>query len=260
MAEEPKEKHPAPLKNTQQGRGCALSMLTAPQRWARLGLVGGMALALVLLLTVCATVIVTVQAMDFLRDPLGGFLGVFGFEANATPQEVDSRTIVLGIQQMALLQTASGNIEITKTVVDTGAAPDAELMVSYVGHVTAGIDLSQVREEDVAVNPDGSVTVTLPPAYLTGCYLGKAQILSQSCTDIPLVQDCNKIVAELRSVAYDRALEELRATAEELQLTELAYQQAEAQLYELLGNFGFTTITFQRSEATVPPDGSCFAP
>ncbi len=255
---EAKEKHTAPKDKPKQGRGCLLGALTAPQRWARLGLVGGMALALVLLLTVCATVIVTVQAMDFLRDPLGGFLGVFGFDPNATPQEVDSRTIVLGIQQMAILQTTSGDIEITKTVVDTGAAPDAELTVSYVGHVTAGIDLSQVTEENVLVNPDGSVTVTLPPAYLTGCYLGKAQILNQSCTDIPFVQDCNKIVAELRSVAYDRALEELRATAEELQLAENAYQEAEAQLYDLLGSFGFTRITFQRSEGTASPDASCY--
>ena len=253
-----KEKRPPAQQETRKGRGCLLGALTAPQRWARLGVVGGLAVALVLLLTVCATVIVTVQAMDFLRDPLGGFLGVFGFDANATPQEVDSRTIVLGIQQMALLQTASGDIEITKTVVDTGAAPDAELTVSYVGHVTAGIDLSQVTEENVLIAPDGSVTITLPPAYLTGCYLGKAQILNQDCTDIPFVQDCNKIVAELRSVAYDRALEELRATAEELQLTELAYQQAETQLYDLLGNFGFTAITFRRSEAAVPPDASCY--
>ncbi len=256
----PKEKHTAPKDEAARGRGCLLGALIAPQRWARLGLVGGMALALVLLLTVCATMIVTVQAMDFLRDPLGGFLGVFGFEADATPQEVDSRTIVLGIQQMALLQTASGDIEITKTVVDTGAAPDAELTVSYVGRVTAGIDLSQVTEENVQIAPDGSVTVTLPPAYLTGCYLGKAQILNLSCTDIPFVQDCNKIVAELRSVAYDRALEELRATAEELQLTELAYREAETQLYELLGSFGFTAITFQRSNAAAPPDPSCYAP
>ncbi len=255
---EAKEKHTAPKEEGKQGRGCLLSALTAPQRWARLGMVGGMAAALVLLLTVCATMIVTVQAMDFLRDPLGGFLGVFGFETNATPQEVDSRTVVLGIQQMALLQTASGDIEITKTVVDTGAAPDAELMVSYVGHVTAGIDLSQVTEENVQVNPDGSVTVTLPPAYLTGCYLGKAQILNQSCTDIPFVQDCNEIIAQLRSTAYDRALEELRTTAEELQLTNKAYQEAEAQLYDLLGNFGFTAIIFQRNDAAVPPDASCY--
>ena len=255
---ETKEKRPATKVKGKQGRGCLLSALTMPQRWARLGVVGGLAMALVLLLTVCATVIVTVQAMDFLRDPLGGFLGVFGFDADATPQEVDSRTIVLGIQQMALLQTASGDIEITKTVVDTGAAPDAELTVSYVGHVTAGIDLSQVTEENIQIDPDGSVTVTLPPAYLTGCYLGKAQILSQSCTNIPFVQDCNAIIAKLRSVAYDRALEELRATAQELQLTDLAYRQAEAQLYDLLANFGFTMVTFRHSEAIVPPDASCF--
>ena len=76
-----------------------------------------MSLLVLTLVFAFLTVVMIVDATEFLRDPLGNFLEVFGFESNTTPQEVDSRTVVLGIREMALLQTASGDIEITKTVV-----------------------------------------------------------------------------------------------------------------------------------------------
>ncbi len=97
-------------------------------------------------------------------NPLDEFLGVFGFDRDAEPEVVDSRTIVLSIQEMAVLETVKSGILITKTVVDSSAAPDAEMQISYVGTVKAGVDLSLVGEEDVIVNADDSLTITLPPA------------------------------------------------------------------------------------------------
>ena len=70
------------------------------------------------------------------------------------------------------------------------------------------------------------MSVTLPPAHLTGCFLGKPEVLARSCTDIPLVQDCG-VIQGLHDKAYDRALEELRETAVEMNLIELAYGEAE---------------------------------
>jgi hypothetical protein len=201
--------------------------------------------------------VVVVLAVRFARDPIDNALGLFGFEKNSTPVVMDSRTIVLGIQKMAVLQTASGDIQITKTVVDTGAAPDAELRVSYIGHVTAGIDLSRVGEQDIIAGSDDRLTVTLPSAQLTGCYLGKPDIVSWNCTGIPFVQDCGKINERLQDEAYKRAIEELSETASDLKLLDLANQEAESRIYYLLKSLGYPQVSFNRSTEVLPPSDSC---
>jgi hypothetical protein len=202
-------------------------------------------------------VILTLTFADFLRDPLDGFLGIFGF-GDSDPEVVDSTTIVLGIREMALLQTVTGDIQVDKTVVDKGASPDAEIRVQYIGHVTAGIDLSLVTEDNILKNEGGSLTIVLPPAQITGCYLGKPDVVNRQCTDIPALQDCGKIVDGMLDVAYDRGVEELYETAYELDLLEQAYSEAERRVYDLLKGFGYEHVTFQRSEMVLPDDPTCF--
>ncbi|MBI5961601.1 MAG: DUF4230 domain-containing protein [Chloroflexi bacterium] len=238
------------------------SFLAIPRPTGCCGMCALFAGLILLVMTVvigCMAVIMTLQFADFMRDPLDNFLAIFGFEDDSTPVVVDSRTIVLGIQEMAVLQTATGDIQVIKTVVDTGAAPDAELEISYIGSVTAGIDLSLVAEENVLVLPDGSITITLPSAQLTGCYLGKPDILTRRCTDIPVVQDCGKIIARLQDDAYDRAINDLRETAYEIDLLSLAYQEAETRIYDLVKSLGHEQITFQRSLEPLPDSATCFA-
>jgi hypothetical protein len=215
-------------------------------------------LLVLLVVVACAAMLLTLQLSDFLHNPLDSALELFGFERDSKPEVADSRTIVLGIQKMAVLQTATGDIEVIKTVVDTGPAPDAELKVGFIGHVTAGIDLSLVTEQSIVSQPDGSLSVTLPPAQLTGCYLGKAEVLSRSCTDIPLVQDCGGIVQRLQDEAYDRGIDELRETALEMDLLSLAYQEAESRIFDLLKSLGYDNVTFQRSATPLEPNATCF--
>jgi hypothetical protein len=214
-----------------------------------------------LVMTVVLGVLLIAMVVDitgFLRDPVDNFLAVFGIERDSTPTEVDSKTIVLGIQDLALLQTVSSDIQITKEVVDTGAAPDAELRMTYIGEVTAGIDLSTITDADVVINPDGSAVIMLPPTMITGCSLRNPTIEHSSCTDIPLgVQDCDDIFKRLQEEAYDRATEELLETATELDLLGLAEKNAETAVYGLLQNFGYEEVQFQHSDAIVPPDESC---
>jgi hypothetical protein len=236
-----KRRQPPPPRR----RGClgTLALLNSCSQWAVLLIFGGVILVVVLL------------AVRFARDPIDNVLGLFGFERNSTPVVVDSRTIVLGIQKLAILQTASGDIQITKTVVDTSAAPDAELRVSYIGHVTAGIDLSRVGEQDIVAGPDGHLTVTLPPAQLTGCYLGKPDVLRQSC--VPIINNCGERMQRLQDEAYKRAIEELSQTASDLKLLDLANQEAESRIYDLLNSLGYTQVSFNRSTETLPPSDSC---
>ena len=230
-------------------RGCFGSVLYV---------VGIVRLAITVLILVIV-ILVAYQLVGFVRDPLDNVLEFVGFDRNSTPVVVDSRTIVLGIQDMAVLQTTSGDLEITKTVVDTGPSPDAEIVVSYIGHVTAGIDLSQITEDDIVAQDDGSLAVRLPPAQLTGCYLGKPAVMSRTCTDIPFVQDCASIVARMQDTAYDRALEELRQTAEELNLVDRADREAQARIYGLLKNLGYSKVEFQQPDGESPtPSPSCY--
>lgn len=242
----PRKRRPAPPPPR---RGC----------WSTCALFGGLSLLLLTLVVSCMVLLTTLEFFDFMRDPLDNFLAVFGFEQESEPREVDSRTIVLGIRDMAILQTTTGDIQVVKTVVDSGAAPDAELKVSYIGHVTAGLDLSLVTEDSITAAPDGSLTVVLPPAQLTGCYLGKPDILTRKCTDIPLAQDCGKIVERLQDEAYDRAIDELRETAGELDLLSLAYQEAEARIYDLISSLGHDQVTFQRSDLVLEASPTCFS-
>ncbi len=244
----PRKRRAAPPPPPPPRRGC----------WATCALFGGLSLLVMTLVVACMALVMTVQIAGFLRDPLDNFLAIFGFEKNTTPVVVDNRTIVLGIREMALLQTATGDIQIVKTVVDTGPAPDAELKVSFIGYVTAGIDLARVTEQNIIFQPDGSLTVILPPAQLTGCYLGKPDVLSRKCTDIPVVQDCGEIVQALHDEAYDRAIDELRDTAYELDLLNLSYQEAEARVYDLLKSLGYDQVTFQLSGEELPPSETCF--
>jgi len=241
----PRPVPPAPPPPPRRGCGATCALYA--------GLIG-LVLAIVIGLM---ALLATFEISGFLRDPVDNFLAVFGIERDAEPREVDSRTIVLGIREMALLQTTSGDIQIQKTVVDSGPAPDAELTLSYIGTVNAGIDLQRIAEQDIAAAPDGALMVTLPPAQLTGCFLGKPQVLSRRCTDIPLAQDCGAILQRLQDVAYDRALNELVQTATEMDLIGKAYQEAEAQIGALLTTLGHDRVTFATSAVPVEPAPSC---
>jgi hypothetical protein len=238
-----------PRRASRRGRGCLGSLLLAAFSPFRLILLAGLAIIVL---------IVVVAFAGFMRNPVDNFLSAFGFDRNAKPQVVDSRTIVLSIQDMAVLETVQGGIQITKTVVDTSAAPDAEMEVSYVGTVKAGVDLSQVSAQDVTVNADNSLTITLPPAQITHCDLGKPDVHRWDCRGWAGLQDCTARRERVESVAYDRAMEELLQTGYELDLLNLASQNAQSTLYGLLKSLGYEQVTFQPSTAeTPPPDVSC---
>jgi hypothetical protein len=228
--------------------GCLGSLL--------LNVVGPFRLVLVIGLGVVVAILLYHFA-DFMRDPLDNFLSIFGFDDDAEPQVVDSRTIVLNIQDMAMLETVKSGIMITKTVIDSSAAPDAELQVSYIGTVRAGIDFALIGDEDVIVNADGSVTIILPPTQITHCDLGKPEIHRWDCRGFAGLQDCDARRERTEGVAYDRAMEELLETAYELDLLTLATQNAQDTLNALLRQLGHERVQFQQSAEIVAPDESC---
>jgi hypothetical protein len=219
----------------------------------------GLSMLAIALVIGCMFLAVTVQFLDFMRDPLDNFLEVFGFDQDAEPEVVESTTIILSIQQdLAFLETTRENILVSKDAIDRGAAPDAKITVNYIGRVTAGIDLNLITPEDVVQNPDGSLTITLPPAQITGCYLGKPEVVSRECTDIPLIQDCAKIVDGMVDNTYDRAILDLLEAADESDLLETAYLEAEDRVASLIDSLGYgVTVEFVRSAEEIPLDDTC---
>mgnify|MGYP000327267738 CR=1 FL=1 len=236
-----------PSARTAKPRGC----------WATCALFGGASVLVLTLVVSCMALIMTLQVADFLGDPVNNFLAVFGFEKDATPTVTDSRTIVLSVQELALLETVQSGIVITKTVVDSGAAPDAELQISYTGTIKAGMDLATIGEDDITVTPDGAVRLVLPPPHITYCDLGKPEVHAWTCRGWAGLQDCSSRYERMQSEAYNRAMGDLLEAAETMDLLGLARQNAEATLYDLLRKLGFASVTFEVAGETPPPDSSC---
>lgn len=215
----------------------------------------------VLMMVVIASVVVAVFAFglyDSLTDfgtDLRTFLGL----EDATPEVVDTVVIVQGIRNMALLQTTVGDLLIEKEVVeDQPLREDPFVRMRYVGRVTAGIDLSAIEQGDIVVNSPDSVSVTLPPAYLTGCYLENATQLDASCgTTFLGLLSCTDKLEQLQQVAQNRAKGDLIQMAGELGIVEQAYEAAEGAVNALLSDLGFETVEFTRSAAEAPVDSSC---
>lgn len=252
----PESQHPAapagrpPRKETPRmaaPRGC----------WATCALFGGASLLVLTLVVACMALIMTLRVADFLGDPAQNFLAIFGFEKDATPVVTDSRTIVLSVQELALLETVQSGIVITKTVVDSGAAPDAELQISYTGTVKAGIDLATIAEDDVSVTAGGAVRLVLPSPRITYCDLGKPEVLAWTCRGWAGLQDCSSRYERMQSEAYNRAMGDLLEAAQTMDLLGLARQNAEATLYDLLQKLGFASVTFEVSDEILSPDPSC---
>lgn len=231
-----------PSARTARPRGC----------WATCALFGGASVLVLTLVVACMALIMTLQVADFLGDPVDNFLAVFGFEKDATPTVTDSRTIVLSVQELALLETVQSGIVITKTVVDSGAAPDAELQISYTGTIKAGIDLATIDEDDITVTPDGAVRLVLPPPHITYCDLGKPEVHAWTCRGWAGLQDCSSRYERMQGEAYNRAMGDLLEAAETMDLLGLARQNAEATLYDLLQKLGFASVTFEVSGETPP--------
>lgn len=225
--------------------------------WATCALFGGVSLLVLTLVIACMALILTLQLADFLGDPVDNFLAVFGFEDNVTPVVTNSRTIVLSVQELALLETVQSGLVITKTVVDSGAAPDAELQISYTGTVKAGIDLASIGEDDITVSPEGAVTLILPPPHITYCDLGKPEIHRWTCRGWAGLQDCSSRYERLQSEAYNRAMGDLLEAAATMDLLGMATRHAESTLYDLLRKLGFEQISFIVEGEPLPVDSSC---
>ena len=163
---------------------------------------------------------------------------------NPTPTIIPNPiTIIHEVRSLSRLETASYSVEKVITA-ESGQGPfaflfgDRLILVAH-GQVIAGVDLSKMGEDDIVVNEDGSVTVTLPPAEVLVVALDNAKSYIYD-RDTGMVG----MNPALEAAARQAAEEEILNAALEDGILEMAQRNAEVYVLRLIMALGFREITF----------------
>ena len=91
--------------------------------------------------------------------------------AEKKEEEVDLTSLVMRVRDLSRLETASmhvvhvGTLTQSYEMVPNALAGD-EITFFATGDVIAGVDLSQLKQQDVRREPDGTITLRLPPSQI----------------------------------------------------------------------------------------------
>ena len=176
-------------------------------------------------------------------------------EAVLTPEEkrIDITALVTQVRELNRLETASmrvihvATIQQTYKLVPNSLGGD-EITFLATGDVIAGIDLSQLRREDVWRSPDGTINMRLPaPQILVSRVDNKESRVISRKTGVLRRADI-----DLETRARQHAEENIRAEALKKGILPLANQNGEKKLAELLHTLGFEKVRFVIT-STAPP-------
>lgn len=219
--------------------------------WAIAGSLGCLALLILPIIVLLAAGTITVNGL------IGGVQGIF----SAPPPVASifsSRTILTGIQPMGQLvsvgsQLAKADIHIG---IQQGALNACGFSANHVaqGSVEAGIDLTQVTENDVRYDEaTNTYTVTLPRAQLTSCRIDFIRQYERSTTVCAVDWD------EARLLANYQALNDFRTDAVEGGILTRAESEARVALSNFISALtgGNVNIVFESAEATPVVPASC---
>lgn len=165
---------------------------------------------------------------------------------NPTPTiKPDPISIVHEVRALARLETIQYAIEKVITA-ETGQEflgflfGDRLLLVAH-GTVISGVDLDKIGVDDLEVDEEGRIHLTLPPAEIFATVLDneKSYIYDR---DVGLLRRGD---VQLESAARLAAEREIERTALEDGILEQAQLNAEAYLYRLLRSLGFPDVTIR---------------
>ncbi|HEX7152462.1 MAG TPA: DUF4230 domain-containing protein [Thermoanaerobaculia bacterium] len=164
-----------------------------------------------------------------------------------TPQEklVDLTVLVTQVRGLNRLETASmrvmhiGTVTQTYKMVPNALAGD-ELQFLATGDVIAGVDMSQLKREDIWREPDGTVVLRLPPAQILVSRVDnkESKVLNRK-TGLLRRHD-----PDLESRARQHAEQQIRNEAVKRGIIPLAQQNAEKRLAELVHLVGAEKVRF----------------
>lgn len=163
---------------------------------------------------------------------------------NPTPTIIpDPVTIIHEMRSLSRLETASYTVEKIITA-ESGQGPlgflfgDELILVAH-GQVVAGVDLSDMSEDDVRVTDEGTVYLVLPEAEVFDASLDneKTYVFRRDTGMIGQNQD-------LESEARLAAEQEIERAALEDGILEMAQQNAEVYMQRLILSLGFREVIF----------------
>ena len=162
-----------------------------------------------------------------------------------TPKEeqIDLGAVVTRVRALNRLETASMRVVHVSTITQSyelvpNALAGDELTFFAAGDVIAGIDLSQLKADDVRRDGDGTIVVRLPPPQILVSRIDnrESRVLNRK-TGFFRRADMN-----LESRARQYAEQGIRNEAVSKGILPLASQNAEVKVAELLHTFGFQRV------------------
>ena len=177
----------------------------------------------------------------------GTLLGRFGSRwLDRTVEQRRRPDVITQVRELSRLEGVSYHVERVVDLQDEQrslfglvAASDAILLVAS-GEVVAGVDLAQLRPEDVVVAPDQhSVTVRLPPAEVFSARLDNARTYVHS-RKVDLLAHRDET---LESRARQAAEQTLRAAAEDSGIVQRAEESVARTVKSLVRSLGYADVT-----------------
>ncbi|HJT16234.1 MAG TPA: DUF4230 domain-containing protein [Thermoanaerobaculia bacterium] len=166
-------------------------------------------------------------------------------------QQIDLGAVVTRVRALNRLETASMRVVHVSTIKQTyDLIPNAfagdELTLFAAGDVIAGIDLSQLKPEDVRRDPDGVLTIRLPPAQVLVTRLDNRQthVLNRKTGWF------RRADSGLESRARQYAEQGIRNEAINKGILQMASQNAELRVADLLRTFGLQRVRFEGAPAS----------
>ena len=163
-------------------------------------------------------------------------------------QIVDLDALVTKVRDLNRLETAAMHVVHISTINQTyemipNALAGDELTFFAAGDVIAGVDLSQLKHEDVQHQPDGTIVLHLPPPQILITRLDnrESRVLSRK-TGMLRRADVN-----LETRARQNAESGIRNEALHKGILPLAAQNAEIKLAAILHTLGVQKVRFEQT-------------
>jgi len=157
-------------------------------------------------------------------------------------------TLVTKVRDLNRLETAAMHVVHISTINQTyemipNALAGDELTFFAAGDVIAGVDLSQLKTEDVQHQPDGTIALRLPPPQILVTRLDnrESRVLSRK-TGMLRRADVN-----LETRARQNAESGIRNEALHKGILPLAAQNAETKLAAILHTLGVQKVRFEQT-------------
>jgi hypothetical protein len=185
-----------------------------------------------------------------------GFDKLFGwipnpFQEPKTVLDTSRPTIIESIKSVSELSTVKYQMEKIVVGTSTGVLPDwlvsDKLVLIAYGEVSAGIDLSEIKPEDIVVQSD-TVRIRLPAPKIIYSKIdnGKTQVFERDTTIF------TRADPNLETAVRAEAERQMVAGALENGILKQAQTNTELVLRELLEGLGYTNIRFVQTLPTLP--------